>query len=171
MNPRSCFLPLLALLLWRSVMAHPAHVSMTEMEWDPAAGRFEIGLKMAPEDLGLALSRFTGERVSLHNTEQLDRLLRELIMARFTIKPATGQPLILNWIGHEISHQAAWLYFELRPGPGQKDFVLSNRLLLEARPQQVNTVNFKFGKQRQTFRFSRDNVEARLLLPHAPGNE
>ena len=171
MTHRTRFLPIFALLLWASVMAHPAHVSMAEMEWDATSKIFEVSLKIAPDDLELALSQALGRRISLPGTQQLDELLRDLLTARFTIRPETGKPLALHWIGHEISPRAVWLYFEFRPDPGQNAFDLSNRLLLEVRAQQVNTVNFNLGKQRQTFRFSRDDVEARLLLPDASGTD
>lgn len=171
MTHRARFLPIFTLLLWGSVLAHPAHVSMAEMEWVAASGSFEISLKIAPEDLELALSQAMGRRISLPGTQQLDALLRDLVTARFTIRPETGKPLALKWIGHETSSRAVRLYFEFRPDPGQNAFVLSNRLLLEVRAQQVNTVNFNLGKHRQTFRFSRDDVEARLLLPDSPGTD
>ena len=72
---------------------------------------------------------------------------------------------LLVLFGGALAHPAAWLYFEFRPGVRQTDFRLSNRLLLEARPQQVNTVNLKAGGQRQTFRFNREALEAVLHLP------
>lgn len=159
------------LLLWRVALAHPAHISMTEMEWNPAAGNFEISLKLAPEDLELALSHFNGRSMTLAGEQSLDSLLRELIAARFHLIAENDQSLTLNWVGYEISHQAAWLYFEFKPSTGQSAFRLSNRLLLKARPQQVNTVNLKATGQQQTFRFHSELIEAEFRLPQLPSGD
>jgi hypothetical protein len=159
----------LVLLFCGPLFAHPAHVSIAEMEWVRSSNRFEVSLKVDPEGLELALAGMLGRQLQLLGEGRLDRPLEQLMKARFSLTPVDQAPLALNWVGYEMTHQGIWLYFEFHLTADQTRFRISNRLLLGKRAQQVNTVNLKAGDQHRTFRFHRDSPEALLDLSAQAG--
>lgn len=59
--------------------AHPFHISLAEMEWNPQAKHFEVSLKVHGLDIENALSRMTKRRVRLEVVEEADKLLAEYL--------------------------------------------------------------------------------------------
>ena len=93
---------------------HPFHVSFSEADYNFESGRLEVALRVHPADLEEVLRRRSGRRVDLDSEgeEVLDRLLSAYAAERFLVASAGGGRGKLEWVGHEVDLNHAWLYFE-----------------------------------------------------------
>ena len=154
-------------LLGAFVLLHPFHVSISEAEWNSESKRFEISMRLDPRDLTLALAKLSGEKVDLENGPE--NVLKEHLVAYLSKKfKVEERPVESNSTTSEGSTQArwrvvgienepryVWLYLELETRKPPRSLHLSNQMLFEIAPSQVNTIVLGKGKTRQTLLFSR----------------
>jgi hypothetical protein len=153
----------LLLILSRPGAGHPLHESLAEVEWVAWRGHFEIALGVVPEDLEEALLEATSRRVRLED-EEAEPLLAAYLEARFRVESGSGESSVVRFVGREVSHKRAWLYFELTPPPGAAGpWVLVDEVLLDVVPDQVNHVQLRSGMDRVALRFTAQ--ERRQELP------
>lgn len=156
---RVFFLFLIALTVAPLGHAHKYHVSIAEMELNRETKSLEVGLKLTPEDLEKALSQRIQKRVQLGRTDSVDSLITGYLVDSFRVAPPGGEDLELRWVGKEVTHKEAWLFFEL-PWEGQlQGLTVSNTILFEVAPNQVNTVNIKNGPARMSLSFTKTTPE------------
>ena len=127
---------------WASSLAeaHPFHSSRAEVDYRAECRCLEVALAVVPEELEAALGRIAGKRVPLESPET-EAAIVEYLKTRFVVTPAGSpgaEPLPIEWVGREVSHREAWLYFKVTGVGG--DFDLIDRVLFEAEPSQVNHV-------------------------------
>ncbi len=132
--------------------AHEYHVSLAEVEHNPETGHLEVALKVLPEDLEEAVSGTRGTAVRLE-ADGADELLAAYLESRFRVRDPAGEAQPLTWVGKEVSHREAWLYFEVPVEPGVA-WTLENRMLFDVHPGQVNTVLFRAAGSLSTWTFT-----------------
>lgn len=148
--------------------AHPFHLSLCEMEWNPETGQLECALRVDPGDLERVLRTQEKRAVDLDRTPRVDAMIQRYLARHFLLsrkkeqQPGERRPLRLKWVGKEVSLKYAWLYFEVDPGPVDGDVRLRVGLFHEILEDQKNTVNFRRGKQRYSAVFDRD-AQARSI--------
>lgn len=136
------------------VIAHPYHFTTAEMQWKPDAGRFEVTLKVGPEELEGILSRGRADPVLLESSAGVDQQIVTWLEAHFIVTDAKGARLPVRWVGKEVDHEAAWLYFEIPADTSDGPFSLINTAFLETESEQVNLVRFRYPGGQAGFRFS-----------------
>lgn len=150
---RQYFLLLLAMISgW--AFAHPYHFTTAEMQWKPEAARFEVALKVGPEELEEALSAGRADPLLLESTAGVDQQIVTWLEAHFIVTDAKGARLPVRWVGKEVDHEAAWLYFELPAEKAVGPFTLINTAFLDTEREQVNLVRFRHPGGQTGFRFS-----------------
>lgn len=141
-----------ALLL--ALLLHPFHISFAEAQWNETGNRLNVALRLDPRDLDAALSASTGRRIVLEKesearaAELLTEYLRDAIFitgsaaeARATEKQAiAARHKRFHWVGFEHELRYVWVYFELERPPGAESLWLTNRVMIEAEPTQINTL-------------------------------
>ncbi|MFK7768774.1 MAG: DUF6702 family protein [Mariniblastus sp.] len=107
-------------LVSAEAIAHPYHVSRTELNWNPKTGNFEVALCLWPADLEKALSREQGKPIDLDKADNLDDMLQAYVEKTFLIRNensanGNGSEIAtkVRWVGHEKDLKQAWLYFEV----------------------------------------------------------
>jgi hypothetical protein len=145
-------------------LAHPAHVTLSEVGWNAQQSTLEVALRMAPEDLQLALERHQ-RLADTAATDDSEARIVDLLNTQFRIINAEGHALTLNWVGWESSHQATWLYFEFSGAHAGETLLLGNRLLLGIHEQQLNHVVIQLGEQQASFALHREASERAFTLP------
>lgn len=143
--------------------AHEFHTSTAEVEHNRQSGHLEVALRVIPEDLEEALSRGRDRPVRLEVTEGVDALITAYLAARFRVEGPDGEPQPVVWVGKEVSHRAAWLYFEIPVDP-ETPWTLDSQLLFDLSQSQVNTVDFHDGDRRETWTFTVDSEPVELGL-------
>lgn len=138
--------------------AHPFHITLAEVEYNERSGHLEIALRIYhPSDLETVLTRRAGRRVDLEKTENIDALIVDYLNEAFVVAPDDSEKsAALRWVGKEVSLKTVWLYFEIPLPEGPEHARITNRLLFEVEPDQVNTVNLRHGPKRTTLRFTRE---------------
>ncbi|MFO7932878.1 MAG: DUF6702 family protein [Bacteroidales bacterium] len=145
------FLPLLlaaVVTVSGSWIRHEFYVSLTEIRYNPDTGRFEISMRIFPDDLDLALKRRHG--ISTHLATRLeppeaDSLLERYLAEHFQIDAADHE-LQLNYLGKEPESDAIWCYLESSPVPPPPVIRVRNSILIPDFPDQVNIVQVYVGE-------------------------
>ena len=144
--------------------AHPYHATVAEAEIKPADHVLEVSLRVLPEDLRTAFEERGG---ATPETVGFDRAVTGLLRDTFTVTDTAGARRPLAFIGKEISVQGVWLYFEISLPDDLHGLVLSNRLLLDVAPTQINTAVLRRGEERRTLTLTRQHPEDELLTAPA----
>ncbi len=151
------FLAVLSLLA-ASVAWHPFHTSVAEAQWTADGNTLQVSLRLTPADLDLALSEFHGRRVDLEREpdelqeQLLSEYLRDAIYLSSSLKDSKSTEVDVKkerrerfkWVGVQDEVRYVWVYFELKRMPVGTDVAadvwLTNRVMFEAEPTQINTL-------------------------------
>ena len=167
---------LLTTILWCAVgapvaWAHSAHTQVTEVEYSPVSGRFEVAMKLDAVALEDSVSIHTGQRFRLESSANVDTVLEAWIPKRFQVQVKSRRPTAgatIRWVGHELNLHTVWLYFEYIPaaaaqsGSSRKattplpepdggmidlDVVtVKNNCLLDVRPDTIHFIKLRQGQ-------------------------
>lgn len=151
-------------------VAHPYHASLAEVDYNPERQNLEVALRVLPEELEAVLSERAGKAVNLDATEDVDALIVAYLNETFRLLTDQAPSPPLQWLGKEVSHRAAWLYFEIAIDP-QLRWSLENRVLFDYEPQQVNTVLLRLGETQASLTFdARNPISTLPMLQADPGS-
>ncbi|MBT4520317.1 MAG: hypothetical protein HOC23_09955 [Halieaceae bacterium] len=134
--------PLIALftLLWASsIFGHPSHNSFAELDWSESGKQLEVSLRVVPEDLETALAQRVGRSIVLQNDKQTQSLVQVYLQNKFQIRNDLGELKALSVLGLAISYDETWIHFTVI-ADRQEQLTLSNRVLQDVEPAQVNRV-------------------------------
>lgn len=139
---------------------HPIHVSVTEIEYDPAEKELEIMIRIFIDDLETALRRF-------HHQDDIDILNAGKTAAEKLIATYLEDNFIISidnrqqstrYLGHETEGQA-FICYVLVPGIGSwKECEVTNSILQEMFDDQSNIVHVTQNGVTKSLR----------LVPHNP---
>ncbi|WP_353722379.1 DUF6702 family protein [Dyadobacter sp. 676] len=161
----SALLPFLlsSLLLTSFIPNHDYHVSVTQMQYNPASRSFEVSVRIFTDDLEKALSQsHSNQRFVIKDNDQNDRFVEEYIRKSFVLTDSQKNIAAIKYIGKEQEADATWVYFEIpfqRPLNGSR---LSNVTLMEVFDDQVNMTNIKFQSEKKTFLFKKGQTSHQL---------
>jgi hypothetical protein len=166
---RRALLPILAAFLFftGTARAHPYSASRAEVDWNAETGRFEVALAVLPEELVQMIEsdRPTAERFLLNATPECDAEIAEYLKRHFVAALPHGEVASLEWVGKEVSFEAAWLYFELvfeMPPTTLGGMVFKVDLGLELSHEHINAVQVRYSEDRRGLLFSRLSRETTL---------
>ncbi|HIF31466.1 MAG TPA: hypothetical protein EYQ75_07320 [Planctomycetaceae bacterium] len=166
-----------------SALAHPAHSTYAEAEWNRESQRIEVAYQLRSYDLEQALGAFYGRPFDLEKTDELDKALTGYFSKHFFLEwessdkdskeqgavPAQ-QPMnrsVIHWIGSEFNAKVAWVYFELEIDGTPDGKKMVNLVLLDLLEQQTNVVELGIGHRHLTLQFDEENPER--LVQEATG--
>lgn len=139
--------------------AHPYHVSIAELRYNPKNQMLEIALKVFTDDLEKTLSETAKKPVTLSQNTEVKNQLAAYLMKAFQVENAQKQVLPQRFIGFETEADAQWLYLEIPVNlESLKQIKLRNQILLETYSDQMNLVNLTINGQKKTLIFKEDNV-------------
>ena len=144
-----CFLSLSVWLAGSGLFAtHPNHSSLAEIGWNEARDTLQVALRVIPEDLEAALTFRLKTTFVLGKGDKIDRALLDYLFASFIVTTEAGDQLPMNFLGKEVGHDGAWLFFEI-PTKGAAALYLENRILCDWEETQINRVIFSNGPDRK----------------------
>ncbi len=155
----SSFLPLLLsslILLSSFIPKHDYHVSVTQIQYNPAARSFEVSIRIFTDDLEKALSlTHSRQRFVIKDNDQNDRFVEEYIRKSFVLTDSQKKNIPIKYVGKEQEADATWLYLEIPFQGTLNGCRLLNVTLMEAFDDQVNMTNVKFQSEKKTFLFKK----------------
>jgi hypothetical protein len=165
----ACCLP------WPQALAHPFHISVAEMEYNPQTKKIEVSLKLHAVDFERALSQLAGRTVNV-DKQPIKELASAYLSERFylvepsvasrdasvdAVKDLTGNKRSqLHFVGHELQTTWLWLYFELQPPETVQDLWLVNTVLFETTAGQINTVTVRHHGKRVALKMTEKEPRA-----------
>ena len=152
----------LGLATARAVSAHKFYASLAQVE-RTADGRLEVALRFFPDDLEAALRKATGTRIVVEDTSAFGEVFEPWLNAVFALE-AGGRRTSFKYVGVEVTVKAAWVYVEAAWPDPLAASTMTNALLVDLFPEQVNTVNFVEGGQRASRVFDAATTRATGLM-------
>jgi hypothetical protein len=157
---------LLGLVLCSAWLMHKFYVSLTEIRYNDQTLRFEVSMRIFPDDLDRALLEMYGIQSQLATRlehELADSLLMVYLLEDFSIS-ADGKEIGLSYLGKEPESDAVWCYLESSPVPEPDSLTVRNVLLTEFFPDQVNIIQVYHGKWNKGLLLNRDQDRGALLM-------
>lgn len=137
----------------------PLHISLAELSHDREQGRLLLNLRVQSADLEAVLTAKAGKTITTAEPVELTPLALEYVRDKLHLKSPKGDPLRLEWAGFDLAGPQLFLFFEASLPGGLEGLQISNQLLLENNPGQINVVEIRSGATRQTLVFSREKTE------------
>lgn len=157
---------LLMLLLCTSWLIHEFYVSLTEIRYNGQTERFELSIRIFPDDLDRALLARTGIHTQLATElehKQADSLLMLYILEDFTLE-VNGKKLGLEYLGKEPESDAIWCYLESTKVATPESITVHSSILTEYFPDQVNIIQVYRGKWNKGLMLDRNQLSGTLIL-------
>lgn len=141
--------------------AHPIHVSVTEIEYDPKDEALEIMMRIFTDDLELTLrtafDKPTFDVMRSDSKDALDEMMDKYLQLHFRIT-LDGATKTLNYLGHELDGDAFVFFVEVANVKPWKTIEVMNDVIMETYDDQSNIVHVYLG----------ENVKSARLTPRRP---
>jgi len=124
----------------------------------------EIIHRLVAVDLEIALTARTGKIIRLENNSDVEQAFESYLNDYFRISLGDGQPLPLQWVGHEVFAPTVFAYQETPWPDGVTELSIFNHLLTDAHPTQLNTVNVTYNRRTQTRMFTQADGAQTITL-------
>ena len=118
----------------QSAVAHPFHVSKTEVEYNAATERFEVAMRLRIADLEDAISTIQESRFRIIEGADFARPVMNYLNKHFAIFQKPNATCELSWIGYELELHDVWIYFEAGSLPRRDTAKSSQRSPSDSRP-------------------------------------
>jgi hypothetical protein len=145
---------------------HEFYVSITEVRYNTNSERFEVSMRIFPDDLDRALLERTGIHTQLATElehEKADSFLMVYILEDFSLE-IDGEVLELNYLGKEPESDAIWCYLESTKITKPEVLTIRNAILTEYFPDQVNIIQVYLGKWNKGLMLDRNQTSGSLRL-------
>jgi hypothetical protein len=147
------------ILLLSAGPKHEYHVSVTQMQHNPATRSFEISIRIFTDDLerGLAADN-PDKRFVVKNNDQNDPVIAQYIRKHFLLTDHLKKASVIRYIGKEQEEDATWVYLEIPFQGAMNGYKLQNSILMETFDDQVNMTNVRYSSEKKTFLFKKGQL-------------
>jgi hypothetical protein len=135
---------------------HPFYVSVAEINQNVAEKSLEISCKFFMDDFEHVLEK--SNKVQLDITASKDKYIPLYISNHFSLT-ADGKPLKLNFVGYEKEKESVYCYFEVTGLSAVKQLDITNKLLYDLTPEQINIMHVTIGGKRQSAKLNHPEVK------------
>lgn len=140
----------LGLLATYPVRAHGIHAAFTVVEHNPRTSALEVIHRMYTQDVEIALTAREGRLIALESEPDAERLVANYLASRFSMTTLSGDAISLDWIGMRLQVDMVFAYQEAPEPLGMTGLSITDSILMEAHPGQINTVNVSYIGRTQT---------------------
>jgi hypothetical protein len=157
---------LATLILCSGWLPHKFYLSLTELRYNTHSERFEISMRIFPDDLDRALLERSGIQTQLASElehERADSLLKTYLLESFSIQ-ADGHVIALTYLGKEPESDAIWCYLESAPVSVPQGLSIRHELLTEIFPEQVNIVQVYIDTWNKGLLLNRNQSSGELTI-------
>ena len=139
---------------------HPIFVSVTEIAHNATNKTLEVSCKIFTDDFETTLRKQNNTKVDLLNGQLktgMNKLVNTYIQTHLAIK-ADGKPTTLQFIGFEQDEEGIVSYFEVKNIATVKKLEVTDNILYETKPQQMEIIHVMVNGERKSSRLN--NPEA-----------
>jgi len=162
----SLVLVLLILFICGAWLMHKFYVSLTEVRYNLQTERFEVSMRIFPDDMDRLLLERTGINTQLGTElehKDADSLLMVYLLEDFTLQ-INGEELDLSYIGKESESDAIWCYLESSRVAAPETITVRSVILTEYFLDQVNIIQVYHGKWNKGLLLDRNQNSGTLTL-------
>lgn len=159
-------LVLLTLIISGAWLMHEFYVSLSEVRYNAETERFEVSMRIFPDDLDRALLARNGITTQLASElehKSADSLLMVYLLEDFSIV-VNGEKLKLEYLGKESESDAIWCYLESSRVTAPSTITISNEILMEYFLDQVNIIQVYHEKWNKGLLLDRNQHSGRLSI-------
>jgi hypothetical protein len=154
----------LALLAPIASIAHQVQVALTTVTFSVRTGSVEVIHRFYTHDTEHAMSILAGRQADIMLDQAVQQQFGQYVSKYFQLLDQNGKELPLALVGVELEGDVIWVYQET-PLPGHlTELSVTNPVLLDLLPGQVNTVNVECGGELSTLEFSGNSRAARAAI-------
>ena len=144
--------------------AHPYHVSIAEVKYNPKNQNLEIALKLFTDDLEKTLSEKAGKPVVITSDAAVVKMLEAYFQKHFQVQLPQNQVILPRSFGYQKEDDAHWFFLAIPLKAGQLEAAkLRNQVLLETFSDQINLTNLEINGKKRTLIFKEGEVLKPLL--------
>jgi hypothetical protein len=136
------------------ILMHPLHVSTTEISFNAKEKSLEISCRIFTDDFEHILAKAYQTKTDLTKKElhaEMDVLIKKYLTTNLKYK-VNGKPVVANYLGFEIDHEATNVYLEIDNIPSLQSLSLSNSILYDLFDDQMNILHVEKAGIRKSAR-------------------
>ncbi|MCX8019029.1 MAG: hypothetical protein N2747_00880 [Chitinophagaceae bacterium] len=129
-------------------------MSVAELNYNDTEKSLEITIKIFTDDFENALAKQFQEKTDLirpANPQRMDTLIKKYLMQHFQLR-VNGKPVLLNYLGHEMDHEAVYCYAEVTQISSIKRLDIFCSILYNLFDDQINIFHIKAKGNKQSNR-------------------
>lgn len=133
---------------------HPFFVSVIEINHNSREASVEISVRIFSEDLEKTLQKYTTAKVDMvHPTDKalLDKQINAYLSQKLKLR-INGQPVAMQYIGHELQKESVWTYFEISKIAEVKKIEVNCGVLFDYEKNQTNIFHVKSKGVEKSFK-------------------
>jgi len=155
---------ILVLFLWLSApVLHPLHLSVCNIEVDDEKKVMRVTIKVFTDDLENAVLKKTGTKVSLTDTEVLDRksdsLVNEYIQSCLVLSFDDDTKLKLDYLGRMTTDDSQKILFQVYDFERLDRIRVQNKVLCDLFDDQKNLVFVVYNEDNKAYSLGSENSE------------
>jgi hypothetical protein len=137
-------------------MAHPLHISTTNLDFRPTTGKWELTIKIFSDDFEEAL------RLDMASKENITGWVNKQLMLYFDNQLVDAESFKLEEIRKK--EDATWLRYTFKHTPPSSEVKVINKLLLNLYSDQKNLFIFTMGRFQSGLEFNARKTELTITL-------
>ncbi len=157
---------LLGIATNKSSDKHPIFVSVTTIDHNAANKTLEISCKIFTDDFETILRKTYHKKVDLLNpafAETMKPLVNDYIQKHLAIS-ADGKLVTLKFLGFEQQEEGIISYFEVANIAMVNKIGVTDSILYEAKPEQIEIIHVTVGGKRQSNRLNNPDTKLSFLF-------
>jgi hypothetical protein len=130
---------------------HPYYVSNTDINYNSSSKSFEITCRIFTDNFEDALEKSSKKSVNIlqpKNKEEVNQIINQYLNNHFQLS-VNGMQKSLQFIGYEQNEDAIWIYFETTESNVPKKIEITNSLLYDYYPQQINMIHYSVDGEKK----------------------
>lgn len=142
-------------------IAHPFHVSVTEIEHSTKDKSLQVSCKLFTDDFETILARNYKTKVDLVNPVSrpaMDTLVKKYLLSHMSVK-ADGKPVRFTYLGYENEKEAVYGYIEAENVTTVRKIEVTSSILYDMFDDQVNIFHTKVNGERKSSRLNYPDKE------------
>ena len=139
---------------------HPFYVSVVEVHHNNTDKALEISCRIFIDDMENVLKQNYKTPVDLSRSQpQNDKFINDYVVKHLAMT-ADSKKLALSYVGYEKDSESVFCYFEVPQVAGVKNLKITNSLLHDLTPDQINIMHVTVNSTRKSFKLEYPKSEA-----------
>ncbi|MFW0714294.1 DUF6702 family protein [Pedobacter sp. N23S346] len=131
---------------------HPLHVSTAELSFNAKEKSLEVSCRIFTDDFESILAKLYKQKTDLSKPSMktaMDEVVKKYLISHLQIK-VNGKPVLLQYVGFEIDHEATNIYLEASKVTSMKNVEVTNTILYDLFDDQMSIIHVTNGKTRNS---------------------